>query len=69
VRVYKVPDFVFFSHATHVNGKVACAECHGPVERREVLSAEVTHKMSTCMDCHVTRKAANECHLCHELGQ
>ena len=68
-RVYRLPDFVFFSHSTHVNGKVACAVCHGPVEERETLAAEVTHDMKTCMACHSARGASNKCHVCHELGQ
>jgi hypothetical protein len=68
-RVYRLPDFIFFSHATHVNGKVACAECHGPVEQREALAAEVAHTMKSCMECHLVRKVTNECHVCHELGQ
>jgi hypothetical protein len=68
-RVYRLPDFVFFSHATHVNGKVACADCHGPVEQRDTLAAEVVHNMKTCMACHSARGASNKCHVCHELGQ
>jgi hypothetical protein len=68
VRVYRLPDFVFFSHARHAT-KVGCAECHGPVERRDTLAAEIAHKMTTCMDCHRIRKASNQCHVCHELGR
>jgi len=68
-RVYRLPDFVFFSHATHVNAGVECAECHGAVEQRETLSAEIVHNMKTCMACHQTRNASNKCHVCHELGQ
>jgi hypothetical protein len=68
-RVYRLPDFVFFSHATHVNSKIACAECHGPVEQRDILAAEVAHDMKTCMGCHTARGASNKCHICHELGQ
>jgi hypothetical protein len=68
-RVYRIPDFVFFSHAKHVNGNVTCSECHGPVEQREVLAAEVTHNMTTCMNCHRMRKVSNKCQVCHELGE
>ena len=69
VRVYRIPDFIFFSHAKHVSGKVACSECHGPVEQREILAAEVTHNMTTCMNCHRMRKVSNKCQVCHELGE
>jgi hypothetical protein len=69
VRVYRLSDFVFFSHSTHIKGKVQCAECHGPVEQRDVLTAEIKHNMKTCMACHSARGASNKCHVCHELGQ
>ena len=69
VRVYRVPDFVFFSHANHVKAQVECASCHGPVEKRDVLAKEVSTSMITCMNCHVAKKASISCHLCHELGQ
>ncbi len=69
VRVYQLPDFVFFSHANHSAAEVACATCHGPVEKREVLSQEVSTSMETCMNCHLARQASTDCHLCHELGE
>ena len=69
VRVYQLPDFVFFSHASHVNADVACASCHGPVEERDVLAKEISTSMITCMNCHVESKASITCYLCHELGQ
>jgi hypothetical protein len=69
VRVYKVPDFVVFSHEKHVNARVTCAECHGAVSTREVLAKEVSTSMTACMSCHVRRQASTACNLCHELGQ
>ena len=69
VRVYKVPDFVFFNHSSHVKAKVECQTCHGPIETRDVLAKEVSTSMTTCMDCHVERKVSNECNMCHDLGQ
>lgn len=69
VRVYKLRDFVFFSHATHVAAKVECGACHGPVEKRDVLKQEVPTDMKTCLDCHRLRGASVQCNLCHEIGQ
>ena len=69
VRVYEVPDFVFFSHANHVKGGVECATCHGPVEQRAVLAKEVSTSMISCMNCHAAREVPNHCHFCHSLGQ
>jgi hypothetical protein len=69
VRAYRNPDFVFFSHERHARGKVACAECHGPVQTRDVLAKEVSTSMDACIACHRQRNASTECNVCHELGQ
>jgi hypothetical protein len=69
VRIYKLPDFVFFSHARHAAAKVECEACHGPVEKRDVLEREVPADMKTCVACHQDRGASAACNLCHELGQ
>jgi hypothetical protein len=69
IRVYELPDFVFFSHAKHVNAKVACADCHGPVETRDVLAKEVSTSMVSCMNCHARKNASVACNMCHDLGQ
>ena len=69
VRVYRVPGIVFFSHASHGKAGVECANCHGPVAEREILSAEISTKMQTCVSCHAARKASVDCALCHQLGQ
>ncbi|MBM3813824.1 MAG: cytochrome c3 family protein [Acidimicrobiia bacterium] len=68
-RVYRLADYVFFSHASHVNAKVDCARCHGPVNERPVLTKEVDHTMKACVDCHKEHKATVVCTACHELGQ
>jgi len=69
VRVYRIPDFVFFSHAGHAKAGVKCQECHGPVEQRDVLAKEVSTSMVACMNCHAARKAPTGCSACHQLGQ
>lgn len=69
VRVYKVPDFVIFSHARHAKANVDCASCHGPVSSRDVLAKEVSTSMEACIACHRARNAAVACNTCHELGQ
>ncbi len=69
VRVYQVPDFVFFSHASHVKAGETCVTCHGPVEQREVLAKEVSTSMTQCMNCHAAKQMSTDCHLCHDLGQ
>ncbi|NJM14558.1 MAG: cytochrome c3 family protein [Bacteroidales bacterium] len=57
VRVHKLPDHVFFSHAQHVGvGKLDCAECHGAVNEMHVLKQQNTLSMGWCLDCHRAKK-------------
>ena len=66
VRVYRLPDYVYFSHRVHTHAGVACETCHGPVRERDVITKEVTHNMHSCMACHTASKARNDCATCHE---
>jgi predicted CXXCH cytochrome family protein len=68
VRIYRVPGFVFFSHASHVKAGEQCVTCHGPVQERDVLAKEVSTGMIACMNCHAARKVSNDCVLCHQLS-
>ncbi len=68
LRVYRVPEFVFFSHVSHVGAGVECQSCHGPVAARDVLEKEVSTSMTACMNCHAARRVSNDCHFCHTLG-
>jgi hypothetical protein len=68
VSVYRVPDYVFFGHAPHLKAGYTCAECHGPVETRDVLQKEVSTSMNACLDCHRRKAAPQDCVSCHQLG-
>jgi len=66
VRVYRVPDIVWFNHGVHVKvAKTECAACHGDVGQREVLFQEKSTSMQTCMACHAANQAPNGCDVCH----
>jgi hypothetical protein len=53
IRVHRLPDYVYFSHAQHVGaGKLECSECHGPVEEMHVLQQHSDLSMGWCLDCH-----------------
>ncbi len=67
-RVYALPDFVFFSHQKHLDAKVECAVCHGPVKDRDYLWQEKEVSMVACVDCHKLRKAPASCDVCHNIG-
>jgi hypothetical protein len=67
-RVYRIADYVYFSHKQHLaSGKAICETCHGPVRERDVLARErdIT-SMAACMDCHREQNAPLTCDFCHE---
>jgi predicted CXXCH cytochrome family protein len=67
-RVYKIQDFVFFSHNRHANAKVECSACHGKVCQSDVLKQEVKFSMVFCVNCHKTENATVKCNACHTLS-
>ena len=67
-RVYRLPDYVAFSHKTHVEkARAGCETCHGPVQERDAIRKEQSISMSACVDCHKTRGASVACDFCHEM--
>ncbi|HZT32084.1 MAG TPA: cytochrome c3 family protein [Bryobacteraceae bacterium] len=66
---YRIPDFVFFSHATHLAAKVKCESCHGEVWQVDLAKPAVPPKMMGCVNCHKASGAKMECTACHELSQ
>jgi hypothetical protein len=74
-RVYKLPDFVFFDHRSHVNAGVVCQTCHGPVETMERMRQVPDLSMGWCINCHrqATQNGVNgkrvfasiDCSTCH----
>jgi hypothetical protein len=51
-RVHRVPDYVYFNHAQHVNRGVGCVSCHGQVNEMPIVRHEMPLSMSWCLDCH-----------------
>ena len=73
-RIYGFPPYanVFFNHRRHAFAGIDCAICHGPVESRDELGAEVKHTMATCLRCHRENRQkfqppalADDCTTCH----
>jgi hypothetical protein len=52
VRVHRVPGFVYFNHAIHVNKGVGCVECHGRVDLMPAIEQAQPLTMGWCLDCH-----------------
>jgi hypothetical protein len=66
-RVYALPDYVFWSHGSHLRAEVACERCHGPVAERDVIVVETgILTMLGCQTCHDQRKILTDCGDCHE---
>ena len=53
VRIHNLPDHAYFNHAQHVTvGKLACQNCHGPVEEMELVYQYSPLSMGWCINCH-----------------
>jgi hypothetical protein len=52
VKVHDLPDFVYFSHFSHVNKGVGCATCHGRVDKMNQVYEENALNMEWCLNCH-----------------
>lgn len=52
VQVHKVPDYVYFNHAVHVNRGVSCVHCHGQINQMEEVQHAKPLSMAFCLECH-----------------
>jgi len=67
VRVYELPDYVYFSHRVHLGREgVLCETCHGPVAQRDAIAKEKGVDMASCMFCHDQYRVPIACNGCHE---
>jgi len=52
VKVYDLPDYVYFNHSIHVAKGVGCETCHGRIDKMPLVAQHPTLEMSWCLDCH-----------------
>ncbi len=52
VQVHKVPDYVYFNHAVHVDRGISCVKCHGRIDQMDEVRHDQSLSMSFCLDCH-----------------
>ncbi len=52
VKVHDLADFVYFDHRAHVSHGVGCVECHGRIDRMDVVAQAQPLNMGWCLDCH-----------------
>jgi hypothetical protein len=67
--IYRLPDFVTFSHTRHKTEAISCGTCHGNVWTSNVIVQQLPMRMKACVDCHKANRAAVTCTTCHELLQ
>lgn len=68
IKIYNLPDFVYFSHKRHLKAGVQCETCHGDVTGMDVTDRVSSLKMGWCLDCHIQRDVKNgqDCWTCHK---
>lgn len=67
VKVHDLPDHVRFIHQPHINFGFECAECHGEVEKMDVVETQNAFNMGWCISCHrqPEHNASVDCVTCH----
>lgn len=66
LKIYDLPDFVYFSHRMHVNAEVDCRECHGEVSEMVQIEKVSSLSMGWCLKCHQKHEAPIDCNVCHK---
>ena len=52
IKVHMLPDYVYFNHSAHVNVGVSCVQCHGQVNKMDVVYQAEPLSMGWCLECH-----------------
>jgi hypothetical protein len=65
-RVYQVLPGVTWTHRTHLQAGLQCAQCHGNVGELDAMAEETgVTAMASCVTCHQAQKASTACITCH----
>lgn len=61
VRVHNLPDLSYFNHQQHVvAGELECQQCHGEIEKMEVVYRDDPLSMGWCINCHRETEVRSE---------
>ena len=52
VKIHNLPQYVYFNHSAHVSHGVGCVECHGRIDRMDVVAQAKPLSMGWCLECH-----------------
>src|SRR3990167_6495320 len=66
VRIYSIPDFIYFTHKRHVKAGIDCSVCHGDVANTERMGRVRKLNMGWCIGCHKKKNAPTDCVTCHK---
>ncbi|HEY4716940.1 MAG TPA: cytochrome c3 family protein [bacterium] len=66
VKIYFMPDHVYFSHKRHVLKGIDCSVCHGDVKTMEKIIKVYSLNMGWCVSCHRSKNAPLDCYTCHK---
>jgi hypothetical protein len=65
VRVYWLPDHVYFPHMMHLRAGLACTQCHGDVASMNRITRVSSLQMGWCLGCHKKKNVSIDCWTCH----
>ena len=65
VKVYELPEFVYYDHESHIRRQVDCGGCHGDVQAMDRLVPPRELTMGFCVQCHRDNKVSHDCLKCH----
>ena len=60
-----VSDEVKFSHATHVDKGLDCAQCHQGIRESTAVDKTLAVSMNDCRSCHASQGLNTDCAACH----
>lgn len=68
LKLFRVPDHVFYSHRRHVTiARLECETCHGSIATTTSPPQKpaIRITMEFCIDCHRGHKISSDCTRCH----
>lgn len=52
IKVYDLPDYVYFNHSIHIAKGVGCVSCHGRIDQMNLTYQVPSLFMEWCLECH-----------------
>jgi len=65
IKVFYLPEFVYFNHSVHLDRSIDCGWCHGDIKAMDRVEAVQEFTMGFCTTCHRKYGATTDCFTCH----